>query len=564
MLPAPVSYPYSTPTMTTHSTHIARSLQGWIAAVFLFTVVDIAAAASTATTAVPSRAEDIRMLETVLNEQGAYDSAKVAEIRTLEGAFGELRGDNREATGEEFVQAKALFDAYKSYNYARSKHYADLLAEIAARSGDLRQQYEAQYCQLFALLSAGLFKEGYDLQQRMIVPEKDSLAWAEYHILSARLMLDMAVYAGEGYSYDYGLAYKRHYEQALERLTPRDTFLYYSCTASLAEQDAQWDDALTFYRMSLQDSRETLHDSAVTYSSMAFVYSQLGNREAMLHYNALSAAADIRSCTKETVALRRVAQTLYEDGEVSTAARFIRKAEEDAQFYGARHREMELMQILPIIETENEKLLQVKTHRIWGLTIISLLLLIGMVGALFLVQKYLRQAKAANRTIQEMNRNLLVANRLKEEYIGTMLSSQSLYIGEVERYQQKVIQCVNKKRWDDLLTIPKSVDARRKRTEFYKQFDEMVLHIFPSFVQDFNALLRPDEQIVLKKGELLNTELRIFALLRLGITHNEVIADVLDYSLTTIYTYKTKVKSRSDFSNEEFQAGLMAIPSFVP
>ncbi len=527
---------------------------------FLFTVVDIAAAASTATTAIPSRAEDIRMLETVLNEQGAYDSAKVAEIRTLEETFGE----QGEATGEEFVQAKALFDAYKSYNYARSKHYADLLAEIAARSGDLRQQYEAQYCQLFALLSAGLFKEGYDLQQRMIVPEKDSLAWAEYHILSARLMLDMAVYAGEGYSYDYGLAYKRHYEQALERLTPRDTFLYYSCTASLAEQDAQWDDALTFYRMSLQDSRETLHDSAVTYSSMAFVYSQLGNREAMLHYNALSAAADIRSCTKETVALRRVAQTLYEDGEVSTAARFIRKAEEDAQFYGARHREMELMQILPIIETENEKLLQVKTHRIWGLTIISLLLLIGMVGALFLVQKYLRQAKAANRTIQEMNRNLLVANRLKEEYIGTMLSSQSLYIGEVERYQQKVIQCVNKKRWDDLLTIPKSVDARRKRTEFYKQFDEMVLHIFPSFVQDFNALLRPDEQIVLKKGELLNTELRIFALLRLGITHNEVIADVLDYSLTTIYTYKTKVKSRSDFSNEEFQAGLMAIPSFAP
>ncbi len=504
------------------------------------------------------------MLEAVLAEQGAYDSAKVTEIRTLEEAFGEHRGDNKEASGKEFAQAKALFDAYKSYNYAHSKHYADLLAEIAAQSSDRRQQYEAQYCQLFALLSAGLFKEGYDLQQRMTVPVEDSLAWAEYHILSARLMLDMAVYAGEGYSDDYGMAYKRHYEQALERLTPRDTFLYYSCTASLAEQDAQWDAALAYYRISLQDSRETLHDSAVTYSSMAFVYSQMGNREAMFHYNALSAAADIRSCTKETVALRRVAQTLYEDGEVSTAARFIRKAEEDAQFYGARHREMELMQILPIIETENEKLLQTKTHRIWGLTITSLLLLIGMVGALFLVQKYLRQAKAANRTIQEMNRNLLVANRLKEEYIGTMLSSQSLYIGEVERYQQKVIQCLNKKRWDDLLTIPKSVDARCKRTEFYKQFDEMVLHIFPSFVQDFNALLRPNEQIVLKKGELLNTELRIFALLRLGITHNEVIADVLDYSLTTIYTYKTKVKSRSDLSNEEFQARLMAIPSFAP
>ena len=162
-----------------------------------------------------------------------------------------------------------------------------------------------------------------------------------------------------------------------------------------------------------------------------------------------------------------------------------------------------------------------------------------------------------------MNNRLLVANRLKEEYIGTALCWQSQYLGEMERYQQMVRKRIQEKRYDDLLTIPKNADAHRQRTEFYKRFDEMFLGIFPTFVHDFNALLRPEEQIVLRPNELLNTELRIFALLRLGVTHNEVIAQVLDYNITTIYTYKTKVKARSPLSTDEFFRQLMLIPSFA-
>ena len=87
----------------------------------------------------------------------------------------------------------------------------------------------------------------------------------------------------------------------------------------------------------------------------------------------------------------------------------------------------------------------------------------------------------------------------------------------------------------------------------------MFLHIFPNFIAQFNALLDDDKQIRLRVGELLNTELRIFALIRLGINDNQQIATLLDYSINTIYTYKTKVKSYSQLSSEEFYQRLMQI-----
>ena len=101
-----------------------------------------------------------------------------------------------------------------------------------------------------------------------------------------------------------------------------------------------------------------------------------------------------------------------------------------------------------------------------------------------------------------------------------------------------------------------------QRTVLDHQIDTIFLSLYPTFVQDFNALLRPEEQIVLKKEELLNAQLRIFALIRLGITHNEVIAQILDYSINTVYSYKTRVIAASNLSPDAFYAALMQIPSF--
>lgn len=496
--------------------------------------------------------DDLRLLDNALAQKQQFDRQKEERIHALEA--------RQPLT---FAEVQQLFDEYKSYNYDRGKHYADMLVQYAEQSGDARQLYEAQCDQVFALLSAGLFKEGYDLLQSIHIPAEDTLGRVNYYIISARLMLDLAVYSGDKYATAYHAEQRRNYEQATALLTPKDTFLYNYCMAAVAEFEGDWTGSITHHRRSLKSSAASPHDTAVAYSSIAFAYQQMGDRNMMMHYNILSAVADIRSSTKETISLRRVAQTLYEDGNLSPAAGYIREAKEDAEFYGARHREMELMQILPIIDAENAKLLQSQNRRILGWVIVSFVFLLITLAAVFLLYRRMRQIRAARATIEEMNSSLLVANRLKEEYIGTALCWQSQYLGEMERYQQMVRKRIQEKRYDDILAIPKNADAHRQREEFYKRFDEMFLGIFPTFVADFNALLRPGEQIVVKKNELLNTELRIFALLRLGVTHSEVIAQVLDYNITTIYTYKTKVKSRSDLSNDEFFRRLMLIPSFA-
>jgi DNA-binding NarL/FixJ family response regulator len=111
--------------------------------------------------------------------------------------------------------------------------------------------------------------------------------------------------------------------------------------------------------------------------------------------------------------------------------------------------------------------------------------------------------------------------------------------------------------------MPKSSDARQQRLVLDRQIDTICLSIYPTFVEDFNALLRPNERLSLKKDELLNAQMRIFILIRLGITHNEVIAQILDYSVNTVYSYKTRVIAASDLTPDAFYDALMRIPSFT-
>jgi len=161
-----------------------------------------------------------------------------------------------------------------------------------------------------------------------------------------------------------------------------------------------------------------------------------------------------------------------------------------------------------------------------------------------------------------MNNSLMEANKLKEELLGTLLASRSQYIAAVQQYQQDVRQNAANRKWSELMTVPKAADARQQRLVLDHQIDTIFLSLYPTFVKDMNAILRPEEQIILKKGELLNVQLRIFALIRLGITHNEIIAQILDYSINTVYSYKTRVIAASDLDSDAFYAALMHIPSF--
>jgi DNA-binding NarL/FixJ family response regulator len=150
-------------------------------------------------------------------------------------------------------------------------------------------------------------------------------------------------------------------------------------------------------------------------------------------------------------------------------------------------------------------------------------------------------------------------NMIKDEYIGFFFNVHSDYIDKIDRLKRSVEKNIRDKRYEEIASTLNRLNTNFERENLSHSFDKVFLNLFPRFVDDFNALFATEHQIHLHDGQLLNSELRIFALIRLGIHDNESIGKILNYSVNTIYTYKTKVKNKSLIPNEEFEDKIMLI-----
>ena len=180
--------------------------------------------------------------------------------------------------------------------------------------------------------------------------------------------------------------------------------------------------------------------------------------------------------------------------------------------------------------------------------------------AVVFIYRQMRRLSAARNNLEQTNEQLQLSNNIKEEYVGRFMNLCSIYINRLDTYRRMVNKKISAGQMDELLKMVRSrevLDTGLK--ELYENFDIAFLHLFPDFVDKFNDLLQPEERIVLRKGELLNTELRIFALIRLGIDDSSQIAEFLRYSVNTIYNYRAKVKNKARISREDFEMRLMQI-----
>lgn len=164
------------------------------------------------------------------------------------------------------------------------------------------------------------------------------------------------------------------------------------------------------------------------------------------------------------------------------------------------------------------------------------------------------QLREMNGKLADRNAELHEFNRTKEQYAGLFMEYCSAAISALQRYQQSLrnltVQGANRSALLKKLESSETADQLLK--EFYLRFDEAILDIYPSFVDKFNALLKPDSRVVLKSGELLNTELRLFALIRIGIDDSNKIAQFLRCSISTVYTYRSKMRKRA-VNPDEFE-----------
>lgn len=496
-------------------------------------------------------------LDYYISQKGNFDKIKEDRINIIKNQV----QNNRSNPQQLYSLYDTLYHEYRSFVYDSAYIYVEKLHETACTLGDNDKITASLVKKGFSYLSSGLFKESFDLFSSIDVNNCSDQTKVDYYMTKARLYYDVVDYNNnETFSAQYTEKGNEIIDSAI-MLLPIQSPQFWSCMALKRMKSDDYKGATEAFQKMILSDRYSDHDYAIATSSLAYLLTLQGKKEEAKPLLIKAAIADIKSSTKETVALRNLAQILHEEGDITHAVKYIREALDDAYFYNARHRQLEISHILPIIEMERADTVEKQKTLILNITLIISILLIVLLVALFVIWKQLRVLRRAKKTIQKTNSNLTEANKIKEEYIGYFFTLNSEFIDKFQSYQKFVQKRAKEKKYEELITVPQNMNPIKEREALYVRFDQMFLKIFPDFVEEFNKLLLPEEQIVLKNKNLLNTDLRIYALIRLGIDDNEKIAQFLDYSINTIYTYKTKIKNKTTYSNEEFKKKVMEIKS---
>lgn len=298
------------------------------------------------------------------------------------------------------------------------------------------------------------------------------------------------------------------------------------------------------------------------------------NSDLEIKYYTLSAIADIKNSIKENASFQRLASIYYEKGDIERAFKYTQSAIEDAVFSGVQFRTAQMMKFYSIInasyqekEAESKSQLEEYLLLISILTVFLILLVIYVYVQMRRISRIKEQLSLTNKKLTLLNDELNAsndrlseANQIKEQYIVHFLDLCSDYINKMEDYRKELNKIALNNQIDKLLKKLKSTEFLDDEVEeLYKNFDAVFLSLYPTFVPDFNSLLAEDEQIVLKSEDLLNRELRIYALLRLGITDSIKISTFLRCSISTVYNYRTKIRNKAIVPREDFENIVMKI-----
>lgn len=310
------------------------------------------------------------------------------------------------------------------------------------------------------------------------------------------------------------------------------------------------------------------------YSRLSEAYGKTNEPALQLRYLILTAISDIRAGITEYMALPELAAQLFRMGDVDRAYEYLFCALEDANLCKSNLRTIEVSTIFPIIdESRHERLEHEKrdTRLIIASLLMLALIMTLVIFTLIRLNKKLQTTrgllaeandnlKVSNLQLQKANKGLQLSDQIKGEYLMNYLDRSHNYLGSIESIQRQMLKLVQSRQIDELTKKLKSTDfVEEELQKFYADFDEVFLTLYPNFVEKFNALLKPEAAIIPKRGELLTTELRIFALIRMGETDSTKIAKFLNYSLTTIYNYRSRVRNNALGDKETFEQEVMQL-----
>lgn len=478
-----------------------------------------------------------------------------------------------------------LYNEYKVYLSDSAIYYARENTAIAKKLNHNIWINESKLDLVSLYIVSGMFIEAVDILGS--IKTKDLPNWLQIKYYDCYKQLYNYYSSNNPYTRIY-LEKSNLYRDSLLNVLDKESSHYKIVYAEKLYDESRLNDAEQILQKLLDQTKSDTHEKAVLAYALANIYKKERNIELQKHYYAISAICDIKNAIKENASMQALASILYETGEVEKAYQCIKSSMEDAMFCNARLRTYEISQIFPIIDSAYQgNVNKQKSELQLFLILVSILSVFLIIAIIYVyrqmkrvarirkelyqtniklnglntdLQSTINQLNDVNKELSDVNNQLSDANQIKEAYIGHFLDLCSTYINKLENFQNSLNKKAVERKLDELYKMLKSskmIDDELK--ELYENFDNIFLHLYPNFVEGFNSLLTKEEQFILKPNELLNVELRIFALIRLGITDSSKIANFLHYSANTIYSYRTRVRNKAAVPREEFESMVMKI-----
>lgn len=535
----------------------------------------------------------LMQLDSVLAKSEDYVEEKELKIKQLRS-----KGEAIVNLEEQFWYNKMFYDEYYVYNVDTAMHYVDENIRIARLLNEETWEHEWRLNRVFLLSAAGLLGEA-ETELKKIDAECLSLDLKLlYYDRKIYLYSHLGQYAGRKEYVASYLEYENQLKKKAQHIVSAGNPLYYWFKASFYRDfpnTAEYDSLKTELQTVVEASSLNTRIDAMNAYVLARMYMNKGDEVNYMKYLIYSSIADIRICNRDIASLEELSTLLYNKNDIDRGYTYINYCLKMALLYPNRVRVVGISTVLDKLHQayqERDVLHKQKLKKSFHIVCVLLGVLLVSFGLIWLQFRKLAKSKVrqaetnellnvqvkelseayrmlaeaneelntVNEKLKQSNAQLLEANYVKEEYIGYVFSICSNYISKLEDYRKNVSRKLKAGQMEELKQLSSStMIVQNELKEFYHSFDAIFLHVYPDFVDNFNELLRPEERIVLKEGELLNTELRIYALVRLGINDSVKIAEFLHCSPQTVYNNRLKTRNKAAIPKENFAEAVKSL-----
>ena len=526
----------------------------------------------------------LHSLDSLLEQQDLFVRVKEERIKQLKMQYSRVKD-----VKELYAMNRMVYLEYRVYDADSALHYINKNIQLAQQTNNRTWEVVSLLEQSFVLTSSGLLTEALKAVSDIQPEELPQNLRSEYFGRLCTLYSRLRDYSSENsqLSEHYNNLQKAFRDSVYLTATP-DELRYWNCRAWLYLGTPEIEPV----KQAFEENKQTLSNDSRKYSiatyNLSAIYRSENNESKYLENLILSAMADIRSVNGDIGSLQEIAEYLFKHGEIDRAYNYILYCSQKAMLFHNRVRIVKMSHLQNQIYKAYQEQNRTQQKRLQASLIAVSFLFLVLIGALLFIRKQMRRLKEANlkldstnqklsvnmdalstahqrleevniqlkdlnTQLQEVNDQLRESNYVKEEYIGYVFNICSTYISKLEEFRKNINRKLKVGQIEDVKAMTdSSATASNELKEFYQNFDTIFLHLYPDFVGDFNALLLPEERIELKEGELLNTELRIHALIRLGITDSVKIADFLHCSAQTVYNNRLRTRNKSIIPKEDF------------